>query len=99
VQKKRAIAQKKAPRAAKKAPKSAKKTPAGGADVPNLFRIDIEVGNLDEAADFYGKVFDIAGRKEASSRCSFTCGAVTLQVLDVSNSGTTHRRRRRSTSQ
>ena len=28
-----------------------------GSDVPSLFRINVEVGNLDEAADFYGKLF------------------------------------------
>lgn len=74
----------------KTAKKSVKKAPARGPDVPNLFRINVEVGNLDEAADFYGKLFGIPGRKQAGSRCYFTCGAVTLQVLDVSGSGTPH---------
>src|SRR5262245_12381879 len=70
-----------------------KKTKAGGnkkADVPSLFRINVEVGNLDEAADFYTKLFGIAGRKQAGSRCYFTCGAVTLQVVDVSSAGPPH---------
>lgn len=70
-----------------------KKTKAGDkrkADVPNLFRINVEVGNLDEAADFYTKLFGIAGRKQAGSRCYFTCGAVTLQVVDVSSAGPPH---------
>ena len=60
------------------------------ADVPNLFRLNVEVGNLEEAADFYSTLFGIAGRKQAGSRCYFTCGAVTLQVLDVSSAGTPH---------
>jgi catechol-2,3-dioxygenase len=60
------------------------------ADVPNLFRINVEVGNLDEAAEFYTKLFGIAGRKQAGSRCYFTCGAVTLQVVDVSSAGPPH---------
>jgi predicted enzyme related to lactoylglutathione lyase len=90
VQKKRVMTTKKPAKSAKKAAKSAKKAPARGEDVPNLFRINVEVGNLDEAADFYGKLFGIAGRKQAGSRCYFTCGAVTLQVLDVSRSGTPH---------
>lgn len=60
------------------------------ADVPNLFRINVEVGNLDQAADFYGTLFGIEGRKQAGSRCYFTCGAVTLQVVDVSSVGTPH---------
>jgi len=60
------------------------------ADIPSLFRLNIEVGNLDEAADFYGELFGIIGRKQAGSRCYFTCGAVTLQVVDVSSQGTPH---------
>ncbi len=55
------------------------------ADVPSLFRINVEVGNLDEAVEFYGKLFGLIGRKQAGSRCYFTCGAVTLQVVDVSS--------------
>jgi len=54
-------------------------------DVPNLFRINVEVGNLDEAAEFYGKLFGLVGRLQAGARCYFTCGAVTLQVVDVSS--------------
>ena len=56
-----------------------------GPDVPALFRISVEVGDLDRAADFYGKLLGVEGRKQAGSRCYFTCGAVTLQVLDVSS--------------
>jgi hypothetical protein len=59
-------------------------------DVPALFRINVEVGNLNEAAEFYGKLFGLAGRMQAGSRCYFTCGAVTLQVVDVSTVGTPH---------
>lgn len=60
------------------------------ADVPNLFRINVEVGNLDEAAEFYGSLFGIAGRKQAGSRVYFNCGPVTLQVVDVSSAGKPH---------
>ena len=59
-------------------------------DVPNFFRLNIEVGNLDEAADFYGKLLGFEGRKQAGSRCYFSCGAVTLQVVDVSAARTPH---------
>jgi predicted enzyme related to lactoylglutathione lyase len=59
-------------------------------DVPSLFRINVEVGNLDQAADFYGKLFGLVGRKQAGSRCYFTCGPVTLQVVDVSSVGKPH---------
>ena len=61
-----------------------------GADVPQLFRLNVEVGNLEEAADFYATLLGVVGRKQAGSRCYFTCGAVTLQVLDVSSAGTPH---------
>src|SRR5215470_4138327 len=60
------------------------------ADVPSLFRINVEVGHLDEAAKFYGKLFGLVGRKQAGSRCYFTCGPVTLQVVDVSSQGKPH---------
>lgn len=60
------------------------------ADVPSLFRINIEVGNLAEAADFYSKLFGIEGRAQAGSRVYFTCGPVTLQVVDVSSVGKPH---------
>jgi hypothetical protein len=60
------------------------------ADVPNLFRINVEVGNLDEAEEFYGNLLGLVGRKQAGSRCYFTCGPVTLQVVDVSSVRTPH---------
>jgi predicted enzyme related to lactoylglutathione lyase len=60
------------------------------ADVPSLFRINVEVGNLDQAVEFYTKLFGLAGRMQAGSRCYFACGPVTLQVLDVSTVGKPH---------
>jgi predicted enzyme related to lactoylglutathione lyase len=60
------------------------------ADVPRLFRINIEVGDLDRAAEFYAKLLDQPGRKQAGSRVYFTAGPVTLQVVDVSASGAPH---------
>jgi len=58
-----------------------------GADVPSLFRLNLEVGNLDQAAEFYARLFGLEGRKQAGARCYFTCGPVTLQVVDVSSAG------------
>ena len=75
---------------AKPVKKRAAKKKTGGSDEPSLFRINIEVGNLDEAAIFYSKLFGIEGRKQAGSRCYFKCGPVTLQVVDVSSVGTPH---------
>jgi predicted enzyme related to lactoylglutathione lyase len=59
-------------------------------DVPQFFRLNIEVGDLDSAISFYTKLFGIEGRKQAGSRCYFNCGPVTLQVLDVSQRGEPH---------
>lgn len=76
----------------KKAKTDARKKSSAGrpADVPSLFRINVEVGDLDEAAEFYGTLFALVGRKQAGSRCYFTCGPVTLQVVDVSSVRTPH---------
>jgi predicted enzyme related to lactoylglutathione lyase len=76
----------------KKVAKKATTTSGDGSrsDVPCLFRVNVEVGNLDQAADFYSKLFGLAGRKQAGSRCYFTCGPVTLQVVDVSSVGKPH---------
>ena len=54
-------------------------------DAPSLFRLNIEVANIEDAAAFYEKLFWLVGRMQAGSRCYFTCGAVTLQVVDVSS--------------
>lgn len=59
-------------------------------DKPVFFRLNIEVGELDEAADFYGKLLGIEGRRQAGSRCYFDCGGVTLQVVDVSSDRQPH---------
>lgn len=59
-------------------------------DVPSLFRLNIEVGDLERAAAFYGTLFGGAGRRQAGSRVYLACGPVTLQVVDVSASGPPH---------
>ena len=59
-------------------------------DVPQLFRLNVEVGDLDSAIAFYTKLLGVAGRKQAGSRCYFDCGPVTLPLLDVSSSHQPH---------
>jgi predicted enzyme related to lactoylglutathione lyase len=59
-------------------------------DVPQFFRLNIEVGNLDEAARFYGTLLGLAGRRQAGARVYFQAGPVTLQVVDVSSRGRPH---------
>ncbi|HEY6894953.1 MAG TPA: VOC family protein [Rhodanobacteraceae bacterium] len=57
------------------------------ADVPSLFRINIEVGNLEEADRFYSELLAQKGRRQAGSRVYFSAGPVTLQVVDVASMG------------
>ena len=59
-------------------------------DVPQFFRLNIEVGDLKSAISFYTKLLGVEGRQQAGSRCYFDCGPVILQVLDVSSSGQPH---------
>ncbi|MFI1735094.1 VOC family protein [Streptomyces acidicola] len=58
--------------------------PADRADVPQLFRLSVEVGDLDEAIAFYSRLLGLEGRRQAGARCYFQCGPVTLSVQDVS---------------
>jgi catechol 2,3-dioxygenase-like lactoylglutathione lyase family enzyme len=63
----------------------------GTNDIPQFFRLNIEVGDLKSAISFYTNLLGIEGHKQAGSRCYFECGPVTLQVLDVSSQGQPHR--------
>jgi hypothetical protein len=60
------------------------------ADVPQLFRLNVEVGNLDAAEKFYSTLLEVQGRRQAGARVYFGCGPVTLQVLDVSSARPPH---------
>jgi len=63
---------------------------AARSDVPQFFRLNVEVGDLDVAQAFYNKLLGVEGRKQPGRRSYFECGAVTLQVLDVSSMGEPH---------
>ena len=69
-------------------PKQSHHSPA--MDVPQFFRLNVEVGDLQSAISFYTSLMGIQGRKQAGSRCYFECGPVTLQVLDVSSERQPH---------
>jgi hypothetical protein len=86
----KAAARSVAKRAAPTRTAATRATASATADVPSLFRLNIEVADLDEAAGFYGTLLGLEPRRQAGSRCYFTCGAVTLQVVDVSSTGTPH---------
>jgi predicted enzyme related to lactoylglutathione lyase len=70
--------------------KTAARKPQSKADVPQFFRLNVEVGSLDAAEKFYGKLLDVQGRRQAGSRVYFECGPVTLQVVDVSSARPPH---------
>ena len=63
---------------------------AASPDIPQFFRLNIEVADLDAAVAFYTKLSGIKGRKQPGRRCYFDCGPVTLQVLDVSSNHQPH---------
>jgi len=56
-------------------------------DIPKLFRVTVEVANLDEAATFYAKLLGTDGKRHPGARHYFDCGGVILAVLDVSQGG------------
>ena len=58
-------------------------------DIPRLFRVTVEVANLDEAASFYAKLLGIEGKRHPGARHYFDCGGVILGVLDPTQGGLT----------
>jgi len=58
-------------------------------DVPTLFRVTVEVGNLDEAAAFYARLFNTPGQRHPGARHYFQCGSVVVAVLDPTQGGLT----------
>ena len=58
-------------------------------DVPKIFRLTLEVKNLDEAAAFYAKLLGDEGKRHPGSRHYFDCGGVILAVLDPTAGGLT----------
>lgn len=57
------------------------------ADVPRLFRVMLEVSDLDKAVAFYSNLLGIAGRVLRGSRAYFDCGPVILALLDPTPGG------------
>ena len=58
------------------------------ANAPNLFRLVLQVSDLDKAAEFYSKLLDNEGRRiPRGSRHYFDCGPVILALVDVTAGG------------
>ena len=52
-----------------------------------IFRVTLEVSNLDQASAFYAKLLGDEGKRHPGGRHYFNCGGVVLAVLDVSQGG------------
>jgi predicted enzyme related to lactoylglutathione lyase len=58
------------------------------ANAPVLFRVVVQVDDLEKATDFYATLLDIPGRRiPRGSRHYFDCGPVIFAVIDVSAGG------------
>jgi len=58
------------------------------ANAPKLFRVILQVSDLDRAAAFYSDLLNDEGRRiPRGSRHYFDCGAVILALVDVSAGG------------
>ncbi|MEZ5961654.1 MAG: hypothetical protein R3C30_14710 [Hyphomonadaceae bacterium] len=55
------------------------------ADIPQFFRLNLEVGDLADAQGFYEMLFGIQGRGQAGRRFYINPGTVALQVIAPSN--------------
>jgi len=56
---------------------------------PKIFRITLEVADIDKAAKFYAKFLGIDGKRHPGARHYFDCGGVILAVLDPTDGGMT----------
>ncbi len=56
-------------------------------ETARLFRLNIEVGDIERAASFYSELLEIEGRPQPGGRCYFRAGPVTLQVVETDESG------------
>ena len=57
------------------------------ADSPKLFRVMLEVADLEAAVTFYSRLLGIEGRVLRGSRAYFDCGPVILAILDPTPGG------------
>jgi catechol 2,3-dioxygenase-like lactoylglutathione lyase family enzyme len=58
-------------------------------DVPKVFRITLEVSNIDKAAEFYATLLGTEGKRHPGARHYFDCGGVIVAVLDPTAGGLT----------
>ena len=58
-------------------------------DTPKLFRVTLEVADLERATQLYAALFGLDGQRYPGARHYFDCGGVIVAVLDVSRGGMT----------
>ena len=56
-------------------------------DTPKLFRVTLEVADLERATQLYAALFGLDGQRYPGARHYFDCGGVIVAVLDVSRGG------------
>jgi len=56
-------------------------------DIPNLYRVILQVSDLDQAANFYSKLLGHEGRRIRGARHYFDCGSVILALVDPTGEG------------
>ena len=54
---------------------------------PKLFRVTLEVADLERATQLYAALFGLEGQRYPGARHYFDCGGVIVAVLDVSRGG------------
>jgi hypothetical protein len=52
-------------------------------EVPTLFRVTLGIGDLEEAATFYARLFNTPGQRHPGARQYFQCGSVIVAVIDA----------------
>jgi catechol 2,3-dioxygenase-like lactoylglutathione lyase family enzyme len=62
---------------------------AQASETPRLFRVTVEVGNIEHGARFYGTLLNSPGQRHPGARHYFDCGGVILAVLDPTQGGLT----------
>jgi len=54
---------------------------------PKLFRVTVEVGDLDRATELYRDLLDADGVRHRGARHYFDCGGTIVALIDVSQGG------------
>lgn len=56
-------------------------------DVPTLFRVTLQVSDLEKTAGFYARLLGLEGRRIRGARHYFDCGPVILALVDPTDGG------------